>query len=383
MAASINRHSLSSTQDDADLLVLAQPGLRFTNLGDLSTAGARASAILIDADDIALRNFGTLAAAGDAAPVISVGDRGDSISGVSIYNHGLVESIREEGTAIGILLDSHGDGAGGNLVVNFGAIDVAVEIRPRGIVVLDDRSTVINRGTITAHGEIAVGISLIGSGNSGANYGTILVRGEAADGVILIGENQMFENWGTIDARGSDSIGVRLQSGEVDQQAASGTLINHGTISGEWFSVWGSPGAETLINHGSLVGDVSLHAGSDLYVAGRGGTLAGSLSIGQGHDLIVVEQEAGVLTVADFSAGAGSDDVLDLRALGIDSFAEVIGHAREGADALTLDFGTSTLVLANVTLASLSPDDFLFDGAAIPLPEGVGLAGAAYTLAMV
>ena len=363
MAALINRRSLTSTDDDAHIFVLGTAGTHFINVGKLSASGARASTIFVDASNVLVRNFGTLTTSGEAAPAISIGDRGDSISGVSIHNHGRIDSHRDEGSVVGILIDSFGDGAGGNLVMNLGTIDVSTDIGATGIRVLDDGSSVINRGTITARGEIAVGISILGSGNSGANHGTIIVTGEAADGVRVIGADNLFTNWGTIEARSYDTFGVVLQS-LAPGLTPSGTLINHGTISGAWASVWGSDGAETVINSGSLVGDVMLHSGDDRYVAARGGTLDGSVWTGEGNDLIVIESHAGVVRIEDFQAGLATDDVIDLAALGIASFAGMMDHATEGASGVTLNFGSARIVLTQVTLASLSPDDFLFDSAA-------------------
>ena len=60
-----------------------------------------------------------------------------------------------------------------------------------------------------------------------------------------------------------------------------------------------------------------------------------------------------------FQAGSGTEDVVQIS--GLSSFADVLARARqEGGDTVIQLDGDSALTLANVSLASLSSDDFRF-----------------------
>ena len=62
--------------------------------------------------------------------------------------------------------------------------------------------------------------------------------------------------------------------------------------------------------------------------------------------------------IEDFTAGAGSEDRIDLRGLGL-SFDWIIDHATDLEGTTLLDLGDSQLALADVALTSLHQDDFL------------------------
>ena len=102
-------------------------------------------------------------------------------------------------------------------------------------------------------------------------------------------------------------------------------------------------------------------AGNDSFVAGKGGSLSGTLTLGDGNDLIIFEKGGGHLTVTDFVAGAGTDDVMDLSGFGYASFADVMSHASQsGSDVILKLDPKDVIVLENVTLGSLAADDFTF-----------------------
>ena len=83
------------------------------------------------------------------------------------------------------------------------------------------------------------------------------------------------------------------------------------------------------------------------------------MTLGEGNDLIIFEKGGGSLTVTDFVAGAGTDDVIDVGAFGFHSFADVMSHASQSGSDVVLKFGAKDqIVLQNVTLDTLAPDDF-------------------------
>lgn len=99
-------------------------------------------------------------------------------------------------------------------------------------------------------------------------------------------------------------------------------------------------------------------AGNDMIVGLAGNdVLTGSA----GNDRFVFSGGSGADTITDFIAGSGADDVIELRGMGVTSFADVMSHATEsGANVmLDLSFGDQ-ITLNNVTLAQLHADDFMF-----------------------
>ena len=68
-------------------------------------------------------------------------------------------------------------------------------------------------------------------------------------------------------------------------------------------------------------------------------------------------------TITDFSAGAGTDDVINVAGFGaaFDTFAEVMAAASDIAGDVVIDFGGGdTLTLENTAVAALHQDDFTF-----------------------
>jgi hypothetical protein len=62
--------------------------------------------------------------------------------------------------------------------------------------------------------------------------------------------------------------------------------------------------------------------------------------------------------IQDFVAGAGSEDRIDLRALGV-SFDWVVDHATDTDAGVLFDFDGEQMLLGGVEAASLHQDDFL------------------------
>ena len=80
-----------------------------------------------------------------------------------------------------------------------------------------------------------------------------------------------------------------------------------------------------------------------------------------GADTFIFDANFGNDVVGDFEAGAGGGDLLDLRALGVQSFAEVQAVLSDGVDGTVIDFGGGdSILLQGVASSSLQSDDFLF-----------------------
>jgi Ca2+-binding RTX toxin-like protein len=92
------------------------------------------------------------------------------------------------------------------------------------------------------------------------------------------------------------------------------------------------------------------------------------LTGGAGNDTFVYS--TGLDTIADFVAGAGGIDVIDMRGVaGIQSLADVQARATQVGANTVIDFGGgNSLTLQNVTLTNLVSGDFLFS-APVPQPD--------------
>lgn len=113
----------------------------------------------------------------------------------------------------------------------------------------------------------------------------------------------------------------------------------------------GTAGADTLTGTSSK---------DTLYGATGDDVLRG----GAGSDTFVFQPGFGHDTLADFVAGAGTDDVLDLGSDVFSDFASVMAAATQiGADTLITHDLNNSILLKNVTLANLHQDDFRFTAA--------------------
>lgn len=126
-------------------------------------------------------------------------------------------------------------------------------------------------------------------------------------------------------------------------------------------TIVGSSGNDTLV--GGIGNDVLLGgAGNDLLLGGAGndrltgGPGADTLNGGDGDDVFVTD---GFDTVIDsFTAGAGSEDRIDVSGLGVD-FAWLMAHATDVNGNVLLDLGDHQVTLRGVSTSALHHDDFL------------------------
>jgi hypothetical protein len=331
--------------------------------------------------DTHLANYGIIRMNGDES--FGMAGFGD---GHQISNFGLIEAL---GTFSG------GIEARGIVSLGFAGLDI--EILNAGRIVTDgdlgigislglssaglfpgftpaEDGRIVNRGVIEAKGDGAAGVVMIGDGHRFTNSGRIATDGGVFDGepvglfraagVVVSGDDALVENArsGVIRSMDPDSAAVELNVLERDgfpASAMSSRLVNSGLIVGADVAIEGGAGQETVINHGRIVGDVMLGDGADTFVFGRSGSVAGDVFLGDGSDTVRIENGSGTSRVADFAAGAGSEDVIDVSAFFSD-FDDVMHHGRQrGSDVVIELDNNDTLVLENVQLVALRADDFL------------------------
>jgi Ca2+-binding RTX toxin-like protein len=98
----------------------------------------------------------------------------------------------------------------------------------------------------------------------------------------------------------------------------------------------------------------------DDVINGRGGD--DLLTGGSGNDRFVFTAAPGSDTITDFTAGAGTDDWIDLAGIAmLNDFADILANSTQvGADTV-IDMGSGdTLTLLDVTRTTLHQDDFVF-----------------------
>jgi Ca2+-binding RTX toxin-like protein len=148
-------------------------------------------------------------------------------------------------------------------------------------------------------------------------------------------------------------VNVNLATGDVSGGEALNDIISN------FESVNGSnTGADTIIGDAqanSLWG----YGGNDSITGAQGNDY---LSGGAGVDTFVFQSGFGKDTVADFSAGAGIADLIQLSfGTAFDTFVEVYAVAAQvGADTVITFDANNRITLTGVTKASLVADDFAF-----------------------
>ena len=129
----------------------------------------------------------------------------------------------------------------------------------------------------------------------------------------------------------------------------------------------GGTGNDTLIANDfgcTLIGN----AGSDALYGGtandtlNGGSGSDALTGGTGSDTYIFAAGYGSDVIADFVAGAGGVDVINLQGMsGINTLADVLSHATQvGANTVINFGGGDVLTLQNVTMGNLVAGDFVF-----------------------
>jgi hypothetical protein len=395
-------------------------GIQIVNFGSVNTSGVISQGLVAGGDGNRIVNYGVIRvddplrltpamdATGSQNEVVNFGTitGGGMFAGGSDLLSGFGNMVTNWGSISTGAADPGMLGTGRNaLAQNFGTIENfgATALFAGGISALGDMGAQArNTGTITTHGEFGDGLFVsTGADGKAVNAGFIRTHGNGAAGVVVLSDiNGEVANSGSIktlgglsgtleaagvDARGLDVLVHNTRTGSIESLDPNspavlvnirdilpsfgpgviaadthGRLENEGLIKAAQTAVLGGPGDETIINSGRIVGDVRLGDGDDTYVAERGGELRGAILSGDGNDMFVFHDGSGRTQVADFEAGAGSDDVLDVSAFGFDSFADVLGAARQdGSDVVIRLDGNDQAVLSNILIGALHQDDFL------------------------
>jgi hypothetical protein len=365
-------------------------GNRVVNFGDIRVDDPLGFALAIDAtgSQNEVVNFGTITGAG----LFAGGPTFLSGAGNTVTNWGTIFTD-DENAAMG------GNGRGA-VVQNFGTIEAEIGIQVFGDVGTRTRNT----GTIFTQGDLGDGLNVqAGTDSEAVNAGSIRTEGDGAAGVVIVssldggqvtnsgsietfggifdtlaaagveahGLNVLVHNTrtGSIETHDPNSPAVFLSNRDIGAVSfrpgviaadTQSRLENEGLIKAAQTAVLGGAGDETVINRGRIVGDVELNGGDDTYVAARGGQLRGVIFSGEGDDTFVFHDGSGRSEVADFEAGAGSDDILDVSAFGFDTFADVLGVTRQvGSDVIISLDRNDQVVLNDLSLGALHENDFL------------------------
>jgi Ca2+-binding RTX toxin-like protein len=156
----------------------------------------------------------------------------------------------------------------------------------------------------------------------------MLNGGEDNDRVYGYAGNDFLEGWSGNDKLYGEFDDDELRGGEGDDRLEGGSGNDR---------LYGYTGMDTLIG-----------GEGDDWLAGE-----------WGHDWFEFFGNFGADRVADFVAGAGSEDTIVLSRT--HTFTSVMASARQSGADTVLDFGNfNTITLEGVSLASLHADDFLF-----------------------
>jgi hypothetical protein len=193
----------------------------------------------------------------------------------------------------------------------------------------------------------------------------------SAAGVVVSGDGALVENTrsGVIRSENAASPAVELNVYVLQSYKGipgpptatmSAQLVNSGLIQGASVAIAGGDGQETVINEGRIVGNVDLGGGADTFVFARGGTIQGTVVLGDGDDVARVENGSGRTAISDFAAGAAGGDVIDVSEF-FASFGELQVHSRQrGSDVVISLDHNDTLILSNVQFSAMNSGDFLF-----------------------
>jgi hypothetical protein len=351
-SVAFNRGLIEMTADEGLAMRGTFVNTEVTNAGVIRMSSDNSLAMLGVGDGHRLSNTGLIETQGFSAPGMAAfgGPAGTTGLDLEIRNKGGIETDGD--LSVGIIMGLAPFGyfpALGGAIANSGGIDVG--------------------------GDGASGILAVGDGNHIANSGRILTAGGILDagllgllsaaGVIVSGHDALIENarTGLIRSADAGSAAVEMNIIERDDLVIADTatrLENFGKIKGADLAILGGAGDETVINRGRIVGDVDLGEGDDTFVFGKGGTVASTVFLGGGDDLVRVKNGAGEAEVADFAAGNSGGDVADVSAF-FASFAELISEAEQDGDDVTIDLDhNDRLILKHVLIDDLNAGDFLF-----------------------
>jgi Ca2+-binding RTX toxin-like protein len=171
----------------------------------------------------------------------------------------------------------------------------------------------------------------------------------------------------------SEAVSVDMAYRQYDSGEARGdTLVNIQAVVGSNFSdglfgtdnndvIYGGAGDDVIYGRGgndSLLGT----GGNDTIVGGAGNdTLYGDQGTGVDHDRFVFEAgNFGHDVIQGFGANDGANhDIIQMDHSHFATFADIMAHSGQFGTDVIIDSGTVSIQLVAVTLAQLTPDDFI------------------------
>jgi Ca2+-binding RTX toxin-like protein len=226
-------------------------------------------------------------------------------------------------------------------------------------------------GNDTIWGTDDANIIDLGAGDDSAQgYGgdDIIIGGAGADSLQGgDGNDTIYVDQDDTWYSGDDGIDTLIftGAGSLTYALAQGGFENATTAGGN-DTIWGTDGANVVSLGGG--NDVAMtYGGNDVIDGGDGndfidgGAGNDNLTGGVGNDTFVFHAGFGQDTITDFTAGAGSVDVIQIDTNVFADFAAVMNAASQvGADTVITADASNVITLKNVTLSSLHQDDFSF-----------------------
>lgn len=268
---------------------------------------------------------------GDAGPnVLDGGPGADNIQGGSD-----IDTVAYSEATAGVIADLVNDGSGGDAN--------------------GDTYTGIENMRGSSHDDILRGD---GGGNVivGAE-GSDMLEGRDGNDFLIGGDGpDMLDGGPGIDQAGYGSalsgVTLNLTSGGTGGEASGDSFMSIETVRG-------SDHDDNIT--GDSANNVLVGADGDDVLNGAGGNDA--LLGGPGDDLYVFEVGFGVDTLSDFASGAGTDDRLDVRALGYSNLSEVLADTVQvGGYAIIYPPTGGRIQLRSTMIGDLHAEDFVFVG---------------------
>jgi hypothetical protein len=399
----INFGVADSAATGSSVIAVIGDGSRAVNAGRVTVRGTDNAALFALGEEASATNLGVIMiGADDNAGIEGV------IENTNLSNKGLIRIDGDGGSGIAAFgaghqisnsgrIEAHGDFSDGIEARGSQVFDIAgigLEVNNSGHITTDgglgfgialglggpgffpaENSIVVNSGVIGTQGDGAAGVIMCGSDNQLINSGRIVADGGEFDSdtfgliraaaVVVSGDDALIQNCksGVILSKDADAAAVELNIIERDGLSNADTscrLENYGLIKGAGLAVLGGAGDETVVNHGRIIGDVQLGDGADTFVSGKGGSVAGSIFLGGGDDIVFIEDGSGTTRIADFAAGSGAGDFIDVSSF-FSNFAALISQSSQvGSDTVIALDGNDCLVLQNTLVGTLNEGDFQF-----------------------
>ncbi|WP_172670684.1 CHRD domain-containing protein [Labrenzia sp. DG1229] len=317
--------------------------------------------------EVEVENAGTIAGRGQASAAAGTAGDGIRLEGArlaeggfatalftgSVTNSGTVTAESQQGT-VGAFRAVNGVDFQGALVNEASGVFAGAQNGVYFGTGNHSGGSFVNQGTVSSDSRA---LNIDGVGLDVVNQGAILATGTQRNGTVYAdgtADNYTFTNQGTVDANGNNASGVSLQTGDVDGDIVSASIINQGAIVGggdasegntigdglRLFSnvedagfaglvenqgvIAGSEGSEAaagiridggldilgaIINEGEISGTVNAidaREGGSVTIVNDGGVINGNVLLGNEDDIFV---DLG-LVEGVINGGAGNDTLI-------------------------------------------------------------------------